>query len=177
MCRHYLSAGHREGRYWLVGDVRTEPSSHEVPRPTRLELQPLAGLDDDQRHGAEAGAGHRAFLVPTGVHRLRAVIGNTEGSAEAAVTAGEVVVLRIPVRCGTLALRREGFGVPDPRISITALDGVHDAVDDWPGEERAEFRLAPGLYRVAAIHAGLYGEADIQIHSEAVEEITLRPAR
>ncbi|KIZ36301.1 DUF7146 domain-containing protein, partial [Rhodopseudomonas palustris] len=22
VCRHYLSAGHREGRYWLVGDVR-----------------------------------------------------------------------------------------------------------------------------------------------------------
>ena len=24
-CRHYLSAGHREGRYWLVGDVRNTP--------------------------------------------------------------------------------------------------------------------------------------------------------
>ena len=25
VCRHYLSAGHREGRYWLVGDVRNTP--------------------------------------------------------------------------------------------------------------------------------------------------------
>ncbi|MEP7456013.1 toprim domain-containing protein [Phyllobacterium sp. SB3] len=25
VCRHYLSTGHREGRYWLVGDVRNTP--------------------------------------------------------------------------------------------------------------------------------------------------------
>ena len=25
VCRHYLSAGHREGRYWLVGDVQGTP--------------------------------------------------------------------------------------------------------------------------------------------------------
>ena len=25
VCRHYLSAGHREGAYWLVGDARNTP--------------------------------------------------------------------------------------------------------------------------------------------------------
>jgi len=25
VCRRYLSNGHREGRYWLVGDVRNAP--------------------------------------------------------------------------------------------------------------------------------------------------------
>ena len=25
VCRHYLASGHREGRYWLVGDVRNTP--------------------------------------------------------------------------------------------------------------------------------------------------------
>lgn len=25
VCRHYLSSGHREGRYWLVGDVCNTP--------------------------------------------------------------------------------------------------------------------------------------------------------
>ena len=25
VCRHYLSAGRREGAYWLVGDVRNTP--------------------------------------------------------------------------------------------------------------------------------------------------------
>jgi hypothetical protein len=27
VCRHYLSNGRREGRYWLVGDVRNTPGS------------------------------------------------------------------------------------------------------------------------------------------------------
>lgn len=25
VCRRYLSAGHREGRYWLVGDILNTP--------------------------------------------------------------------------------------------------------------------------------------------------------
>src|ERR1700722_12008727 len=25
VCRHYLSNGHREGRYWLIGDVTNTP--------------------------------------------------------------------------------------------------------------------------------------------------------
>ncbi len=25
VCRHYLTNGHREGRYWMVGDVRNTP--------------------------------------------------------------------------------------------------------------------------------------------------------
>jgi len=25
VCRHYLSSGHRAGRYWLVGDVQNNP--------------------------------------------------------------------------------------------------------------------------------------------------------
>ncbi|MGL4558340.1 MAG: hypothetical protein ACRCV5_12605 [Afipia sp.] len=25
VCRHYLSSGHRAGRYWLVGDVQNTP--------------------------------------------------------------------------------------------------------------------------------------------------------
>ncbi len=161
---------------WLVGDVRTDPSGLAVTRLARIALHPLSAPDEGQRPPAEAETGHPAFLVPTGVHRLTASIGNATGSAEAAVTAGEVVVLPVPLRFGTLVLRREGFGVPDPRISITALDGDHDAVDDWPAEDRAEFRLAPGLYRVAAIHGGLYGEVDIRIGSEATQDVTLRPA-
>ena len=31
VCRHYLSNGRREGRYWLVGDVRNTPG----PLPVR----------------------------------------------------------------------------------------------------------------------------------------------
>jgi hypothetical protein len=34
VCRHYLSAGHREGRYWLVGDVRNTPGRSMFVRLT-----------------------------------------------------------------------------------------------------------------------------------------------
>jgi hypothetical protein len=37
VCRHYLSAGHREGRYWLVGDVRNTPGRSMFVRLTGPE--------------------------------------------------------------------------------------------------------------------------------------------
>lgn len=37
VCRHYLSAGHREGRYWLVGDARNTPGRSMFVRLTRRE--------------------------------------------------------------------------------------------------------------------------------------------
>ena len=33
VCRHYLSNGRREGRYWLVGDVRNTPAAVHVRPP------------------------------------------------------------------------------------------------------------------------------------------------
>src|SRR3546814_18605973 len=38
VCRHYLSKGHREGRYWLVGDARNTPGRSPYVR--------LAGSQD-----------------------------------------------------------------------------------------------------------------------------------
>ena len=37
VCRHYLSAGHREGRYWLVGDVLNTPGRSMFVRLTGPE--------------------------------------------------------------------------------------------------------------------------------------------
>ncbi len=37
VCRHYLTAGHREGRYWLVGDVRNTPGRSTFVRLTGSE--------------------------------------------------------------------------------------------------------------------------------------------
>lgn len=37
VCRHYLSNGHREGRYWLVGDVRNTPGRSLFVRLTGPE--------------------------------------------------------------------------------------------------------------------------------------------
>ena len=37
VCRHYLSNGRRQGRYWLVGDVRNTPGRSMF---VRLETSP-----------------------------------------------------------------------------------------------------------------------------------------
>ncbi|MBN8998731.1 MAG: toprim domain-containing protein [Rhizobiales bacterium] len=50
VCRHYLSSGHREGRYWLVGDVRNTPGRSMY---VRLKDSPkgLAGKWTDSATG------------------------------------------------------------------------------------------------------------------------------
>ena len=40
VCRHYLSNGRREGRYWLVGDVRNTPGRSMF---VRLKEPPARG--------------------------------------------------------------------------------------------------------------------------------------
>ena len=42
VCRHYLSNGHREGRYWLVGDARK----------FRTGFNTRAWIDRDRLHHA-----------------------------------------------------------------------------------------------------------------------------
>ena len=42
VCRHYLSKGHREGRYWLVGDIRNEPGRSLYVRLSGAESGPGA---------------------------------------------------------------------------------------------------------------------------------------
>lgn len=37
VCRHYLSSGHRAGRYWQVGDVRNTPGRSMFVRLTGPE--------------------------------------------------------------------------------------------------------------------------------------------
>lgn len=71
VCRHYLSKGRREGRYWLVGDVRNTPGRSLYVR--------LAG--DDEERGAvgkwtDAATGEHGDLLDLialnqGFHRLR----------------------------------------------------------------------------------------------------------
>ena len=160
---------------WLVGDVRSAPSGRPVTARSHLEWQALAAPDDGQPHSAEAVGSSPAFLVPAGAHRLRARVGNAESSAEAAVTAGEVVLLPLPVRFGMLAIQRRGFGDAKPRVSVTAIEDDRIVFDDWPDQERVEIPLAPGRYRIAAIHAGEHAEAEVEIHGEAIEEVTLQP--
>lgn len=161
---------------WLVGDVRSVPSGQVVTAHARLEWQPVEGSNGEPPSGVEAIGGSPVFLVPAGAHRLRAWVGNAEGTAETTVAAGQVAVLPVPVRFGTLALRRIGFGEANPRVSVTALEDDRIVFDDWPNMERVEIPLAPGRYRVSVIRAGKHAETEVEIRAEAVDEITLGPA-
>ncbi|HEY9579491.1 MAG TPA: toprim domain-containing protein [Rhizorhapis sp.] len=71
VCRHYLSKGHREGRYWLVGDARNTPGRSLYVR--------LSGSDDGRGAAGkwtDASTGEHGDLldivaIACGHHRLR----------------------------------------------------------------------------------------------------------
>src|SRR3546814_2829118 len=71
VCRHYLSKGHREGRYWLVGDARNTPGRSLYVR--------LSGSDDGRGAAGkwtDASTGEHGELldivaIACGHHRLR----------------------------------------------------------------------------------------------------------
>ncbi len=46
VCRHYLSNGRREGRYWLVGDVRNTPGRSMFVRLNELQKGPAGKWTD-----------------------------------------------------------------------------------------------------------------------------------
>ena len=52
VCRHYLSAGRREGGYWLVGDVRNTPGRSMFVR--LKEIAERAGRQMDRRRHRRA---------------------------------------------------------------------------------------------------------------------------
>lgn len=160
---------------WLVADVRTDPSGQEVTDSVRLAWQAGPGLPEDQRRAAEAQTGP-AFLVPAGRHGLVARTGNAEAAAEADIPAGETVILRLPIRFGTLALRREGFGSAAARVTITPETADTPVFDDQPEEEVAMIRLAPGTYAVVAEREGRQGNTIAEIESEATLELTVSAA-
>lgn len=71
VCRHYLSNGRREGRYWLVGDVRNTPGRSLYVR--------LAGSEEDRGAAGkwtDAATGEHGDLLDLialsqGLHHLR----------------------------------------------------------------------------------------------------------
>ena len=64
VCRHYLSNGHREGRYWLVGDVANTPG----PQPVRPLERP--GPWQGRRRQMDRRR-HRRAWRPSGPHRAQ----------------------------------------------------------------------------------------------------------
>jgi hypothetical protein len=161
VCRHYLSNGHREGRYWMVGDVRNTPGRSMFVRLIGPESgKGAAGKWTDAatgEHGdlldviretcglvdfADVARETRAFLSlpqpePQASERRRTIQPAPTGSPEAA---RRLFAMSRPIH-GTLAetyLRRRG---------ITALHGTgslrfhprcyyrpddHAATEAWP---------------------------------------------
>lgn len=69
VCRHYLSKGYREGRYWLVGDVRNQPGRSLYVRLVDMEKGP-AGKWTDAATG-QHGDLLDIIALGQGYHQLR----------------------------------------------------------------------------------------------------------
>jgi Ca-activated chloride channel family protein len=161
---------------WLVGEVRSEPSDEDVTGRVRLEWHAGAAAPEGQPRAAHAQGTGPSFLVPAGTHRLVAGIGNATGAAEADVAAGEVVMLRVPIRFGALALRREGFGSDTAHVAVTTADEASTPIyDDRPTGERVEIPLAPGSYRVMVDQEERRASTVVTIAAEGTTEATLQP--
>ena len=50
VCRHYLSSGRREGRYWLVGDADNTPGRSLFVRLKAGDSGQAGGQMDRRRH-------------------------------------------------------------------------------------------------------------------------------
>lgn len=150
---------------WLVAQARSEPSGHALTDRARISREGA---------GAQDGA---AILLPPGPHRLEARIGIVTGAAVGEVVAGDVTLLPIPLRFGTLRLRREGFGSEAPRVTVTPLGVERPIFADWPEGEVAAIPLPPGRYRVSADHGDREAIAGVEIVAEAESPLTLRPGR
>lgn len=81
VCRHYLSNGHREGRYWLVGDVANTRGRSLFVR--------LSGPD----HGKGAAGKWTEYVAPRVMLRICAWVlshGRLAASTQHNVSAREV---------------------------------------------------------------------------------------
>ena len=74
VCRHYLSNGRREGRYWLVGDVR----QHARPQPVRPAER--TGLRQGRRRQMDRCGDRRPWRSPR-PHRREAAALTTSATS------------------------------------------------------------------------------------------------
>ena len=71
VCRHYLSNGRREGRYWLVGDVRQHTGPQPVCPSARAGLRQGCGRQMDRRRHRRTWRSARPDRAQPGSRRLR----------------------------------------------------------------------------------------------------------
>jgi len=65
VCRHYLSNGRREGRYWLVGDARNTPGRSMFVRLANGPTPPPASMAICWTSSARAAVSSTSTMSPT----------------------------------------------------------------------------------------------------------------
>ena len=155
VCRHYLSNGRRQGRYWLVGDVQNSPGRSLFVRLTG----PDAGRGAAGKWTDAATGQHGDLLDLIRLNRGLDRLGDTLGEARAFLGLPKRELPRAPARAGssdsarrlfalsraivgTLAetyLRNRGItarlaGVPALRFHPACLYRAHDNAprEAWP---------------------------------------------
>ena len=171
VCRHYLRAGRKEGRYWLVGDTTGAPGRSLYVRLTGPEcgkgaagrwtdaatlehgdLLDLIGLNRKLTSLREVMAEARAFLSLPQPETSEATQTYRQPSPRVSAEAARRLFATSRPICGTLAeiyLRHRGL---DPAIADVSALRFHPRC--YYREDGAPIRTFPALIAAATDHVG-----------------------
>ena len=116
VCRHYLSNGRRQGRYWPVGDVQNSPGRSLFVRLTG----PDAGRGAAGKWTDAATGQHGDLLDLIRVNRGLDRLGDTLGEARAFLGLPKQELPRAPARAGSSDSARRLFALSRPIVGTLA---------------------------------------------------------
>ena len=116
VCRHYLSNGHRQGRYWLVGDVQNSPGRSLFVRLTGPDVgRCAAGRWTDAATGQ-----HGDLLDLIRLNRGLDRLGEALGEARAFLGLPKRELPRAPARAGSSDSARRLLALSRPIVGTLA---------------------------------------------------------
>ncbi len=137
VCRHYLSNGRRQGRYWLVGDVRNTPGRSMFVRLSGPESGPGAAGHWTDAASAEYGDLLDVIRESCGLVDFHDVVEEARRflSLPRAELRGSPKRVRTPVPAGSPEAARRLFAVSQPirrtlvetYLGNRSIKAVHDA--------------------------------------------------
>ena len=122
VCRHYLSNGRRQGRYWLVGDVQNTPGRSLFVRLTG----PDAGRGAAGKWTDAATGQHGDLLDLIRLNRGLDRLGDALGEAWAFLGLPKREVQRAPARAGSSDSARRRFALSRPIVGTLAETYLHN---------------------------------------------------